>query len=37
MGEVYRSNDNKPKKAKNWKKVFAITNHKFDSFLNSQV
>lgn len=34
MGKVHKSYEHKPKTAKNWKKVFVMTTHKFDPFLN---
>lgn len=34
MGKVFRGMDQKPKKAKNWKKVYVMTTHKIDPFLN---
>ncbi len=37
MGCVYRGTDGKPKRAKNWKKAFVQTTHKFDPFLNTEV
>lgn len=35
MGPVYRGLDTKPKKGTNWKKVFVLTSHKIDPFLNT--
>lgn len=35
MGTVYRGMDQKPKKGKNWKKAFVLTNNKIDPFLNT--
>jgi hypothetical protein len=35
MGKVLRDMTHKPKKAKNFKKVFVVTGQKFDPFLNT--
>lgn len=35
MGTVKRGLDQKPKKGKNFKKVFVLTNNKIDPFLNT--
>ena len=35
MGTVTRNMDNKPKKGKNWKKAFVMTQHAFEPYLNT--
>jgi hypothetical protein len=35
MGKVYKQYEHKPKLGKNFKKVFVLTSHKFDPFLNT--